>query len=171
MDRQVRRDLRLVDVEVAGDVTVLLTELGLGGVDAHLAVYESRYRPAEGVEGDPVAMGPLSGSGRRLEKRKNLSLFPPSRVLILHVPDCPLVERLRAEVESALAEVAAPDVRLSLVEGDYPSPTLLVDGMDVTTGAAVSGDPRCRLDLPTAEQIRDALARLTEGHRGSANHA
>lgn len=117
MDRQVRRDLRLVDVEVAGDVTVLLTELGLGGVDAHLAVYESCYRPAEGVEGDPVAMGPLSGSGRRLEKRKNLSVFPPSRVLILHVPDCPLVERLRAEVESALAEVAAPDVRLSSSRG------------------------------------------------------
>lgn len=87
---------------------------------------------------------------------------PSSRVRILHVPGCPLVERLRAEVESALAEVA-PDCRLSLVEGDYPSPTLLVDGMDVTTGAPVSGEPRCRLDLPTAEQIRDALAELTRG--------
>ena len=86
-------------------------------------------------------------------------MTPSTRVQILHVPDCPLVERLRAEVESTLAEVA-PDVRLSLVEGDYPSPTLLVDGMDVTTGAPVSGEPRCRLDLPTSPQIRDALGAL-----------
>lgn len=81
------------------------------------------------------------------------------RVRILHVPDCPLVDRLRAEVESILEQVA-PDVRLSLVEGDYPSPTLLVDGIDVTTGAPVSGEPRCRLDLPTSQQIREALGGL-----------
>jgi hypothetical protein len=95
---------------------------------------------------------------------------PPSRVRILHVPGCPLVERLRAEVESVLDEVA-PDFRLALVEGDYPSPTLLVDGMDVTTGAPVSGEPRCRLDLPTAQQIHDALGVLVEGHKRSDNPA
>ena len=97
-------------------------------------------------------------------------MTPPSRVRILHVPDCPLVERLRGEVESALAEVA-PDCKLSLVEGDYPSPTLLVDGMDVTTGAPVSGEPRCRLDLPTSRQIRHALSALAGGHRRSADPA
>lgn len=97
-------------------------------------------------------------------------MTPSTQVKILHVPDCPLVERLRAEVESTLVEVA-PDVRLSLVEGDYPSPTLLVDGIDVTTGAPVSGEPRCRLDLPTAQQIRDALGALAEGHKRSANPA
>ena len=83
----------------------------------------------------------------------------PARVQILHVPDCPLVDRLRAEVEATLAQVA-PDVRLSLLEGDYPSPTLLVDGIDVTTGAPVSGGPRCRLDLPTPDQVRQALSAL-----------
>jgi hypothetical protein len=93
-----------------------------------------------------------------------------TRVRILHVPDCPLVEGLRAVVESALAEVA-PDCRLSLVEGDYPSPTLLVDGMDVTTGAPVSGEPRCRLDLPTSQQIRDALSALVERGMRSADPA
>lgn len=95
-------------------------------------------------------------------------MTPSTPVQILHVPDCPLVERLRAEVESRLAQVA-PGLRLSLVEGDYPSPTLLVNGMDVTTGAPVSGEPRCRLDLPTSQQIRDALGALAEGHKRSAN--
>lgn len=82
-----------------------------------------------------------------------------TRVQILHVPDCPLVDRLRAEVESTLDQVA-PDVGFSLVEGNYPSPTLLVDGIDVTTGAPVSGEPRCRLDLPTTRQIHQALSAL-----------
>lgn len=82
-----------------------------------------------------------------------------NRVQILHVPDCPLVDRLRAEVESCLAEVA-PLVGVELVEGDHPSPTLVVDGIDVATGAPVSGEPRCRLDLPTPEQIREALRAL-----------
>jgi hypothetical protein len=79
-----------------------------------------------------------------------------TRVQILHVPRCPLVERLYDEVVSILHQVA-PDVVLSLVEGDYPSPTLLVDGLDVTTGAPVSGAARCRLDLPTSQQIHEAL--------------
>lgn len=82
-----------------------------------------------------------------------------TRVQILHVPDCPLVDRLRAEVESTLEQVA-PHVLLSLVQGDYPSPTLLVDGLDVTTGAPVFGEPRCRLDLPTSQQIHEALSAL-----------
>lgn len=99
-----------------------------------------------------------------------MSMTPSARVRILHVPDCPLMEGLRAEVASTLSEVA-PDVRLFLVEGDYPSPTLLVDGMDVTTGAPVSGQPRCRLDLPTSQQIRDALGGLAEDHKRSVNPA
>jgi hypothetical protein len=44
-------------------------------------------------------------------------------------------------------------------EGDYPSPTLLVDGLDVVTGQPGGGAPRCRLDLPTREQIATALSR------------
>ena len=41
--------------------------------------------------------------------------------------------------------------------GDYPSPSVLINGVDVLGGAA--GDPAaCRLDLPTREHIRAALA-------------
>lgn len=82
-----------------------------------------------------------------------------TRVQILHVPACPLVDQLQAEVASALEQVA-PQLELSLLEGDYPSPTLVVDGLDITTGAPVSGEPRCRLDLPTPEQIRAALSQV-----------
>jgi hypothetical protein len=78
------------------------------------------------------------------------------RVEILHVPDCPLVDRLLAQVEAVL-EAMACDVQVRLVEGDYPSPTLLVDGLDVTTGAPVAGEPCCRLDLPSSQQVRAAL--------------
>lgn len=42
-------------------------------------------------------------------------------------------------------------------EGPYPSPTLLIDGMDVATGHARTGYAYCRLDLPTHDQILTAL--------------
>lgn len=80
----------------------------------------------------------------------------PPRILILHVPDCPLVDRLLLDVGACIVEVA-PTLRVELVEGEHPSPTLLVGGVDVVTGAPVSGESRCRLDLPSREQIRAAL--------------
>jgi hypothetical protein len=43
------------------------------------------------------------------------------------------------------------------LEGPYPSPTLLIDGTDVTGKSSRDG-PACRLDLPTEEQILAALA-------------
>jgi hypothetical protein len=41
--------------------------------------------------------------------------------------------------------------------GSYLSPTLLVNGIDVATGLPPSDQVGCRLDLPTREQIMDAL--------------
>lgn len=80
-----------------------------------------------------------------------------ARIRILHVPDCPLVDRLISEVESRLTEASIREP-VEVVVGDYPSPTLVVDGLDVATGAPVAGEPRCRLDLPTTDQIRAALS-------------
>ena len=42
------------------------------------------------------------------------------------------------------------------IEGPYPSPTLLIDGIDVT-GRDPGTEPCCRLDLPTEEDILMAL--------------
>jgi hypothetical protein len=42
--------------------------------------------------------------------------------------------------------------------GRYPSPTVLVNGVDVMRpGAAPVGDA-CRLDLPTPQRVLDALS-------------
>ena len=81
------------------------------------------------------------------------------RIQILHVPDCPLVGRVRALVQHALAH---SKVQAEVEErvGDYPSPTLLVDGQDVT-GRPLPPDTggACRLDLPTEQQLLAALKR------------
>jgi hypothetical protein len=41
--------------------------------------------------------------------------------------------------------------------GNYPSPSVLVNGVDVMGGAAEGGSAARRLDLPTAEHLRAAL--------------
>jgi hypothetical protein len=42
--------------------------------------------------------------------------------------------------------------------GDFPSPTIIVDGRDVMTGAEVTpAVSACRLDVPTGPQLRRAL--------------
>ena len=81
---------------------------------------------------------------------------PRRRVQILHVPDCPLVEDLRAILRRTLAR-SGTAVEVEDLEGPYPSPTLLIDGTDVTGRSFIDG-PACRLDLPTEEQILAALA-------------
>jgi len=91
----------------------------------------------------------------------------PLVVQILHVPDCPLLHPARRAVDRAAASIGVR-VRIDLVEGAFASPSVLVDGEDVT-GASGSGGARCRLDLPTDEQIRSALQRaLSAPRRGSS---
>ncbi|MFC5731267.1 MULTISPECIES: alkylmercury lyase [Nocardioides] len=81
-------------------------------------------------------------------------------VQILHVPDCPLVDRLIDAVERCLAEAGVGEP-VEVVVGDYPSPTLVIGGVDVATGRPVEGEPRCRMDLPSQEQIRAAVRELS----------
>lgn len=80
------------------------------------------------------------------------------RVRLLHVPGCPLVETVRATLRECREE-AGVAFEVEEVEGAFPSPTVVVDGNDVTTGAPVAGGVRCRLDLPSREQVLAALAR------------
>jgi hypothetical protein len=79
-------------------------------------------------------------------------------VRLEHVPDCPLVERVRARLRQALTATGV-SARVDDVEGDYPSPTLLIDGIDAATGQPTGGALCCRLELPTTEQITTALTR------------
>jgi hypothetical protein len=80
------------------------------------------------------------------------------QVRLEHVPGCPLADRLRSRLHRALAATGISAV-VDDVTGDYPSPTLLIDGIDAVTGRPASGAPRCRLDLPSAEQITTGLLR------------
>lgn len=75
---------------------------------------------------------------------------------MLHVPDCPLVEQLRTRLHACLQRSGAA-VEVEEFEGAYPSPTLLINGVDVATGNAPSEEVSCRLDLPSDEQIITAL--------------
>lgn len=80
----------------------------------------------------------------------------PPRIQILHVAGCPLVDGLRRTVHAAL-ERSGFWTQIEELEGPYPSPTLLIDGLDVT-GRPLATGPACRMDLPTEEQIVEALA-------------
>jgi hypothetical protein len=78
-----------------------------------------------------------------------------ARIELLHVPSCPLVDRVLTTIEACLAEAGLTDV-VQLREGSFASPTLLIDGSDVAGARAQTG-ACCRLDLPTREQILAAL--------------
>jgi hypothetical protein len=88
------------------------------------------------------------------------------RARILHVPGCPNVGRLRTDLEAALASVGASGV-IEKVEGPYPSPTLLIDGTDVT-GRELGTEATCRLDLPTRDQIVSAMLAACARSGGSS---
>ena len=77
-------------------------------------------------------------------------------VELLLAPDCPN-PAARALLTECLHRL---DLNLAVRErvGDYPSPTILVDGLDVMTG--MRGAPpiqACRLDVPTTSRVLAAL--------------
>jgi hypothetical protein len=79
-----------------------------------------------------------------------------TRIQLLHVPDCPLVDQVRATLSRSLAKTEVEAV-IEEMEGPYPSPTLLIEGIDVT-GHTPDPGASCRLDLPTEEQVLAALS-------------
>jgi hypothetical protein len=71
------------------------------------------------------------------------------------MPECPNLDATRQLLHACLAEIS---LALEVIErvGAYPSPSVLIDGEDVT-GADPHGPAACVLRPPTAEQIRTAL--------------
>ena len=85
----------------------------------------------------------------------------PLRVQLLSVPDCPLVISVRNVLEKCLTQIPVDAIVEELV-GDYNSPTLLLNGFDVTGRPRTpDGVASCRLEQPTEEQILAALRGLT----------
>ncbi len=92
-------------------------------------------------------------------------------VELLLAPDCPNAPAARAVLTQCLHRLGLA-IRVRERVGDYPSPTILVDGVDVmtSTGGAPplpapkpAPAPACRLDVPTESRILAALRGRTAG--------
>lgn len=92
------------------------------------------------------------------------------RVQILHVEGCPLVDGLRETVRRSLARAGCA-ARIEELEADYPSPTLLIDDIDVVTGRPPDLHPACRLDVPTEDQVVAALRAAQARHAATTTSA
>ncbi len=77
------------------------------------------------------------------------------KIEVLHVSECPHVDAARALLSECLAELKL-DITAEDKEGAYPSPTILVNGVDVM-GAPASQSAACRLDVPTRHRLLLAL--------------
>ena len=81
------------------------------------------------------------------------------RIELLTAPGCPHAAAARATITECVSALGI-DVTIIDRVGRYPSPTVLVDGVDVMRpGSGVRSGDACRLDLPTAQRILDALSK------------
>ena len=79
------------------------------------------------------------------------------RIELLTSPGCPNATAVKEVITNTLTALRI-DVPIICRVGPYPSPTVLIDGVDVMrpeAGAPVG--EACRLDLPTPQHILDAL--------------
>jgi Alkylmercury lyase/Helix-turn-helix domain of alkylmercury lyase len=80
------------------------------------------------------------------------------RIELLTSPGCPNAAAAKQTVADCLATLGIDAPIIERV-GRYPSPTVLVDGVDVMHPEdGASNDDVCRLDLPTTERVLDALS-------------
>ena len=78
-------------------------------------------------------------------------------VELLSVPGCPHVDAARRLLEGCIEELrvkAHIDERV----GDYPSPTIRINGEDVM-GSPLHSEAACRLDVPTRDRVLAALGK------------
>jgi hypothetical protein len=89
------------------------------------------------------------------------------RIELLTAPDCPHAAPARQVITDCLTSL---DLDVAIIDrvGRYPSPTVLVNGVDVMRPEAAppAGDA-CRLDLPTPQRVLDALRAHTADHQTS----
>ncbi|WP_370012724.1 alkylmercury lyase [Nocardia cyriacigeorgica] len=74
---------------------------------------------------------------------------------VLTVPDCPNAPAALDLLRSCLDRLGLT-IPIQQRTGDYPSPTILINGADIM-GAPEHSTPACRLDLPTEDHIMTAL--------------
>lgn len=79
------------------------------------------------------------------------------KIELLFFEGCPNVPSARQLLERCLAEMGI-ESSVEEREGDYGSPTILVNGNDIM-GAPYTKGRACRLDLPTREKLLRAIER------------
>lgn len=84
-----------------------------------------------------------------------------TQIEILHELGCPHVNDARALARSCLSELGLA-LTITEREGEYPSPTILVNGVDVMGRNDLHG-AMCRLDLPTRDRVLAALRAARAG--------
>lgn len=80
------------------------------------------------------------------------------QVEFLHFNGCPHVVETKHLLVDCMEEIGLGDVQIDDREGDFPSPSIIIDGRDVM-GAPTIFAACCRLDLPTRERVLAALRR------------
>ncbi len=97
----------------------------------------------------------------------------PLRVDLVFDEGCPHVERARDNLRAALRQAGLPQVWVSWRRSDripdryrgYGSPTVLVQGRDVTGMRGVASGPACVASgAPATASIADAIARALAGN-------
>ncbi len=77
------------------------------------------------------------------------------KIELFHVADCHNVDAARRLLQQCTKELGISEQIIER-EGDYPSPSIVVDGVDVTGRPDLVG-AMCRLDLPTRDRVLRAL--------------
>lgn len=77
------------------------------------------------------------------------------KIELLHVASCPHLEEARQILRSCISELGI-DATIEERQGPFPSPTILIDGVDVMGEPEAQG-AMCRLDRPDAQRVMAAL--------------
>jgi hypothetical protein len=84
-------------------------------------------------------------------------MIRPVRVELLHHEGCPLAPAARRVVDECIQQL---DIDADVTDrvARYPSPTVLVNGVDVMGDPAITTEvDACRLDVPTRDRVTAAL--------------
>jgi hypothetical protein len=109
-----------------------------------------------------ITLGYAATIGRSTPTTRGTSEIMSSQptIQLLYFAGCPHAAAARALLTSCLERLGV-DWPVEEKDGDYPSPTILIDGIDVM-GKPPAAHRMCRLDVPTEARLMSALAKCKD---------